>query len=76
MRIRAQWPQIWLRSGGWMHLIAMGDAFADGIYVAHILATTDQPCVSLDDGTATSAKPQIARRGQTITAYAPEEDDR
>lgn len=74
MRLRAQWPQIWLRTGGYLHLVAMGDAFADSLYVAYILATTDQQCVSLDDGTATNVKPQINRSGQTIMAYAPQED--
>jgi hypothetical protein len=75
MRLRAQWPQIWLRAGGWMHLIAMGDAFSNGLHVAYIMATTDQPCVSLDDGTAASVKPRITRSRDTITAYAPQETE-
>jgi hypothetical protein len=74
MKLRAQWPQIWLRSGGYLHMIAMGDAFANGLHVAYMLATTEQPCANLDDGTATSVKPQINRSGNTIRAYVPQED--
>ena len=75
MRLRAQWPHIWLRAADWRHLIALGDTYSGGTCVAKIVATTDCECICLADGTALAIKPQITRSGQNIEAYAPAEHE-
>jgi hypothetical protein len=51
----------------------MGETLSNGMHVAYILATPEQPCIGIDDGTALNAKPQITRSGTTIRAFVPQE---